>query len=94
MEYLKSSVSQRYVTDSEASAVIMALAEKYDIKVQRQVNKSGMAGGQTLGPIISSYLPVMAVDMGIPILAMHSARELGTMEDYRQLCKLIEAVFS
>lgn len=91
---LKSSASQRYVTDSEASAVIMALAEKYDIKVQRQVNKSGMAGGQTLGPIISSYLPVMAVDMGIPILAMHSARELGTMEDYRQLCKLIEAVFS
>ncbi len=91
---LKSSASQRYVTDSEASAIIMALAEKFDIKVQRQVNKSGMAGGQTLGPIISSYIPVMAVDMGIPVLAMHSARELGAMEDYRQLCKLIRAVFS
>lgn len=91
---LKSSASQRYVTDSEASAVIIALAEKYDIKVQRQVNKSGMAGGQTLGPVISSYIPVMAADMGIPVLAMHSARELGAMEDYRQLCKLIEAVFS
>ncbi len=90
---LKASASQRYVTDSEASAVIMAIAEKHHIKVQRQVNKSGMAGGQTLGPIISSHIPVMAVDMGIPILAMHSARELGTMEDYRQLCKLIECVF-
>ncbi|MGN0394482.1 MAG: M18 family aminopeptidase [Coprococcus sp.] len=91
---LKTSAGQRYVTDSEASAVVMALAEKYDIKVQRQVNKSGMAGGQTLGPIISSYIPVMAVDMGIPVLAMHSSRELASMKDYRQLCNLIEVCFT
>ena len=90
---LKSSASQRYVSDSEASAVVMALAGKFDIKVQRQVNRSGMAGGQTLGPIASSYLPVRAVDMGIPILAMHSAVELGSAEDYSQLKKLCSAVF-
>lgn len=90
---LKSSASQRYVSDSEASAVVMALARKNDIKVQRQVNRSGMAGGQTLGPIASSYLPVRAVDMGIPILAMHSAMELGSAEDYSQLKALCSAVF-
>ena len=90
---LKSSASQRYVSDSEASAVIMALSRKHDIKIQRQVNRSGMAGGQTLGPIASSYLPVRAVDMGIPILAMHSAVELGSAEDYAQLEKLCGAVF-
>lgn len=89
---LKSSASQRYVSDSEASAVVMALARKNDIKVQRQVNRSGMAGGQTLGPIASSYLPVRAVDMGIPILAMHSAMELGSAEDYSQLKALCSAV--
>ena len=90
---LKSSASQRYVSDSAAAAVIMALARKYDIKVQRQVNRSGMAGGQTLGPIASSYLPVKAVDMGMPILAMHSAVELGSAEDYMQLKKICGAVF-
>lgn len=52
-----------------------------------------MAGGQTLGPIASSYLPVRAVDMGIPILAMHSAMELGSAEDYSQLKALCSAVF-
>ena len=46
---LKSSASQRYVSDSEASAVIMALSRNQEIKIQRQVNRSGMAGGQTLG---------------------------------------------
>ena len=81
------------MSDSEASAVIMALSRKHDIKIQRQVNRSGMAGGQTLGPIASSYLPVRAVDMGIPILAMHSAVELGSAEDYAQLEKLCGAVF-
>lgn len=90
---LKSSASQRYVSDSEASAVIMALARKHDLKVQRQVNRSGMAGGQTLGPIASSYIPVRAVDMGIPILAMHSAVELGSAEDYIQLENVCAAVF-
>ena len=89
---LKSSASQRYVSDSAASAVIMALARQNGIKVQRQVNRSGMAGGQTLGPIVSSYLPVRAVDMGIPILAMHSAVELGSADDYAQLEGICAAV--
>ena len=90
---LKSSASQRYVSDSEAASVIMALSRIHDIKIQRQVNRSGMAGGQTLGPIAASYLPVRAVDMGIPVLAMHSAVELGSAEDYAQLEKLCGAVF-
>lgn len=90
---LKQSASQRYVSDSEAAAVILALSRRYDIKVQRQVNRSGMPGGQTLGPIASSYILVRAVDMGMPILAMHSARELGSMDDYRQLVKLGRALF-
>lgn len=90
---LKQSASQRYVSDSEAAAVITALSRRHDIKLQKHVNRSGMAGGQTLGPIASTFLPVRAVDMGMPILAMHSARELGSMEDYRELCRVCGAVF-
>ncbi len=86
---LKTSASQRYVTDSEAGAVIVALCKEKHIKLQRQVNRSGMPGGQTLGPITSSYLPMKSVDMGIPVLAMHSARETIHKEDYLELEKLI-----
>ncbi len=86
---LKTSASQRYVTDSEAGATIISLCKEKDIKLQRQVNRSGMPGGQTLGPIAASYLPMKSVDMGIPVLAMHSARETIHKNDYLELKKLV-----
>ena len=86
---LKTSASQRYVTDSEAGAVITALCREREIKLQKQVNRSGMPGGQTLGPIMSSYLPIPTVDLGIPMLAMHSACELIHRDDYSHLTNLI-----
>lgn len=90
---LKSSASQRYVTDSEAGAVIIAICREKDIMLQRQVNRSGMPGGQTLGPIMSSYLPLFSCDLGIPMLAMHSACELVNKKDYKELVKLIKAYY-
>ncbi|MBQ4524085.1 MAG: M18 family aminopeptidase [Lachnospiraceae bacterium] len=90
---LKSSSSQRYVTDARVTAIIKALCQENNIPYQEQVNKTGMAGGQTLGPIVSSYLPIPAIDLGVPILGMHSARELCGCDDYESLKKLLKAFF-
>ena len=43
-----------------------------------------MPGGGTLGSIASSFLPVKTVDIGVPLLAMHSAVE--TMGAANSLC--------
>ena len=91
---LKSSASQRYVCDSEAGACIIDLCSTNGIALQRTVNRSGMPGGQTLGPIVSSYLPMRACDIGIPVLAMHSASELMHKDDYTALTALITAFFT
>lgn len=88
---LKTSATQRYVTDSRASAIVAGLCQKEGIPYQKQVNRSGLAGGQTLGPITASYLPIMAADIGVPMLAMHSARELCHQKDYESLEKLMAA---
>lgn len=90
---IKTSATQRYVTDSEASAVIKKLCQEADISWQQQVNRSGMPGGQTLGPITSSYFPMLGADVGIPMLAMHSARELAACEDYEGLRRLAEIFY-
>lgn len=90
---LKSSSSQRYVTDARVTAIIKALCEENNIPYQEQVNKTGMAGGQTLGPIVSSYLPIPAIDLGVPILGMHSARELCGCADYESLKNLLKVFF-
>lgn len=91
---IKSSASQRYVTDSEAGATVISLCHDNNIKYIRQANRSGSPGGQTLGPIMSSYLPLKSADIGIPMLAMHSASELICISDYDELCKLIQAYYS
>jgi aspartyl aminopeptidase len=91
---LKSSASQRYVSDSEAGAVIMSICKKHEVPLQLQANRSGMPGGQTLGPIISSYIPAMAADMGIPLLAMHSACETAHKADYLELVRFAGAFFA
>ncbi|MCR4897390.1 MAG: M18 family aminopeptidase [Lachnospiraceae bacterium] len=88
---LKSSASQRYVTDARAAAVVKGLCESCGIRLQEQANRSGAPGGQTLGPIASSYLPILAADLGIPMLAMHSARELAALSDCTELERLIRA---
>ena len=91
---IKTSASQRYLSDSEGTAVLMQICKEKNIPYQVQVNRSGMPGGQTLGPIAASYLPMQGADLGIPMLAMHSARELAAADDYASLRALIGAYFS
>lgn len=90
---IKTSASQRYLSDSEASSVIKSLCEERKLPWQQQVNRSGMPGGQTLGPILAAVLPLQGADVGIPMLAMHSARELAAWKDYRALVELAEVFF-
>lgn len=89
---LKNSATQRYVTDAKASAIVKAICEKNDIPVQQQANRSGAPGGQTLGPIASSYVPAMACDIGVPMLSMHSARELAHRDDYDSLKAFLSSI--
>ena len=91
---LKSSASQRYVTDPEMGAILSRICSDNGILLQRQANRSGAPGGQTLGPIISAYLPIPAADIGIPMLAMHSAKETMCLSDYEMLLKLSEKFLS
>lgn len=87
---LKTSASQRYVTDANMAGILMALCEENDIPLQKQANRSGTPGGQTLGPIASSYLPIPAADIGIPMLAMHSIKETMCIRDYEALLNLMK----
>lgn len=86
---LKTSASQRYVSDASMSGILKQICEKYDIMLQAQANRSGTPGGQTLGPIESSFLPIPAADLGMPMLAMHSCMETVAISDYEALYRLM-----
>lgn len=91
---IKEASSQSYATDCEAIGAIMQICEDRGIPYQKFVNRSDMPGGGTLGSIASALLPVKTVDVGIPLLAMHSARELMGTKDQQALKNLTEAFFT
>ena len=88
---LKQAASQSYAGDAEASAIVRALAEEHEIPWQRFVNRADSRGGSTLGAIASSFVPVRTMDIGAPILAMHSARETMGAADQESLVRLLKA---
>ena len=86
--------SQSYANDAQAVAVIKELAKQSQSDVQIFVNRSDMPGGSTLGSITSSVLPMRTIDIGVPILAMHSARELMGVKDQENIEKLLTCFFT
>lgn len=78
---IKFNASQKYASDAASAAVFASICEKAGVPYQRFVNHSDVAGGSTLGNILASSLPLRGVDMGNPVLAMHSVRETGAAAD-------------
>ncbi|MFP4698177.1 MAG: M18 family aminopeptidase [Eubacteriales bacterium] len=91
---LKISGNQRYSTDSEAIAVFQQICEKGEIPYQKYVNRSDEVGGKTLGPLATAYVPVRSVDVGNPMLAMHSSRELMGVEDHYHTIEALKMFFA
>ena len=91
---VKVSGTQKYASDCKMYAILKGLSEKYDILLQEINDRNTIRVGTTLGPMIGSHLPMAGCDLGIPMLAMHSARETMAMADYVSLCQLVTAFFA
>ena len=89
---IKTSASRRYATEGRMIAVIRSICDDNSISYQIQANRSGNPGGSTIGPIVSSHVPMAAADIGIPMLAMHSACECAALSDYDSLIELIRVM--
>lgn len=91
---IKEACSQSYATDSRAVAVIQQICMREEIPYTKFFNRSDGTAGSTLGSIASAMVPVPTADVGIPLLAMHSARELMGVEDERALTDMVRAYYT
>ena len=90
---IKFNAAQKYASDALSAAVFQQLCEQAGVPCQRFVNHSDVAGGSTLGNILASSLPMRGVDMGNPILAMHSVRETGATIDHEYCIKVFKQFY-
>ncbi|MDP2309554.1 MAG: M18 family aminopeptidase, partial [Pseudomonadota bacterium] len=86
---VKQHTSQRYGTEADGAAFFFRLCEKAEVPAQWFVNRSDLACGSTVGPLVAARLGVRAIDVGNPMLSMHSAREMcGTADHARMVAAL------
>ena len=52
-----------------------------------------MPCGSTVGPTISANLGIPTVDIGEPMLSMHSIREMMAASDHADMIKLVETLY-
>ncbi len=79
---IKINANCKYMTDADSAAVFRVICEQADVPYQYFVNHSDVAGGSTLGNILTSQIPLRGVDMGAALWAMHSVRETASTLDH------------
>ena len=91
---IKIHANQKYTTDGDSGAVFETICKKAGVPYQKFVNRSDMAGGSTLGNVSTGQLDIRTVDMGNPMLAMHSVRELGGVIDQTYAVKAFTTFYN
>ncbi len=90
---LKTASNQSYAWDPEILGALIDLCDRKEIPVQRFVKQSNTKGGGTIASVISSHLPMRTADLGVGLLAMHSACEMMGLKDQVALTQFAKAFF-
>jgi aspartyl aminopeptidase len=91
---IKINSNQRYATSPSTAAAFRRACEDAGVAWQVFVSRNNMPCGSTIGPITATRLGIDTVDVGVPQLSMHSARELCGVDDPPALAAALTALLS
>ncbi len=90
---IKIHANQKYTTDGDSGTVFETLCKNADVPYQKFVNRSDLVGGSTLGNVSTGQVDIRTVDIGNPMFAMHSVREMGGVKDNVYIRKVFTYFF-
>jgi aspartyl aminopeptidase len=86
---IKTNAQQRYATTAATAAMFTQLCHAEGVPVQQYAHRTDLPCGSTIGPITSTLLGIATIDVGNPMLSMHSARELGGARDPELMTRVL-----
>lgn len=90
---IKVNANQSYTTDSDSAVVFADICNKAKVPYQTFVNRSDERGGSTIGPVSVAHIAVRSLDIGAPMLSMHSCRELMAVKDVEYTLDAFKAFY-
>jgi aspartyl aminopeptidase len=91
---IKLNVNQSYASDGLTVARLEQWARRAEVPLQRYVVRSDLPCGSTIGPLTAAELGIATVDIGSPLLSMHSIREMAASADVDLLGRVLSAYFA
>ena len=90
---IKINANQRYMTNSPGLVLVKRLAEAAKVPLQLFVVANDSPCGSTIGPILASKTGIRTLDIGNPVLSMHSIRETAGSSDLEFQIRLFKEFF-
>jgi aspartyl aminopeptidase len=90
---IKVNANQSYATDGPSLAVFEAACREVGAPTQRFVSRNDMPCGSTIGPISAAAMGIRTVDVGNPMLSMHSCREMAATADIEPMIRALTLLF-
>jgi aspartyl aminopeptidase len=91
---LKLNANQSYASDARTSGLFAALCRRVGIEPQHFVSRSDVGCGSTIGPITAARVGIPSLDVGSPMLSMHSCREMAGTADVKPMIDVLGVFYA
>jgi aspartyl aminopeptidase len=88
---IKSNANQSYASDAQTAGLFAELCGQLEIEPQHFVSRSDLGCGSTIGPITAARVGIRTVDVGNPMLSMHSCREMAGTADVKPMIDVLRS---
>jgi aspartyl aminopeptidase len=90
---IKVNSGQSYASDAATAGLFATLCHRVGVEPQHFVTRSDLRCGSTIGPVSAARVGLRTVDVGNPMLSMHSCREMAGMADVEPMIDVLKAFF-